>query len=195
MNQLFQEYTKHATEHFPHLYDEALLKILNKGYKNIPAVCGIIDASPWTLIHNDCHLQNLCLRKMANSKSGNRLCLYDWELMRLGVPQQDLLEFLMHIMPEGSGTDIMLKYIEYCRRTLEKELLSRNVSDYIRMSLDSDRFLKVFDMSVVELLWNRLGAYCMVGRFPFAPKAYNERVIGNTVAYLKYAAPKYDFLS
>ena len=194
MIDLYKGFTTNAAKSFPHLYDDTVLEILNKGYDNMSMVCRTLDGNPWTLMHNDCNVRNMCLRETANGKSQHSLCLYDWELVRIGVPQHDLVEFLMFILPEECGTGVILDHIEYYRSAFERELFKRDdLSEYVRTSLDSNRFMEVFDMAVVEFLWNRLGLYMMGHRF--APLSYIERVVKNTATYLKYARPKYDFLT
>jgi len=47
------------------------------------------DSFPKTLIHNDCNLQNICIRKATSnqdSEDPQRMCLYDWKLAMIDVP-------------------------------------------------------------------------------------------------------------
>ena len=57
---------------------------------------------PATLIHNDFNPRNIALRP---AKEGCRLCAYDWEMARIGLPQHDLAEMLCFVLsPEGEIT-------------------------------------------------------------------------------------------
>ena len=65
----------------------------------------IFDSFPKTLVQNDCNPRNICIRKAATDQSASsdedtrQMCIYDWELARIDVPQHDLAEFLAFVLP------------------------------------------------------------------------------------------------
>ena len=50
-----------------------------------------LDALPQTLVHNDFSLRNSIV---VDGIRGPELCIYDWELAKIGPPQQDLVSYL-----------------------------------------------------------------------------------------------------
>jgi hydroxymethylglutaryl-CoA reductase (NADPH) len=46
-----------------------------------------------TLVHNDFNTRNIAIRK------NNEICIYDWELAMLDLPQRDIFEFLAFALP------------------------------------------------------------------------------------------------
>lgn len=93
---------------------------MERAILNIDKIHSVLAAAPQTLIHNDCNPRNLCLRKTALEEGGNcRLCLYDWELATLDVPQRDVVEFLAFTVPPSSSNSARLELIDFYRCNLE----------------------------------------------------------------------------
>ena len=86
----------------------------------------IFDSFPKTLIHNDCNPRNICIRKatsdhgLQSNEDTQRVCIYDWELARIDVPQHDLAEFLAFVLPPACSMDERMQLIEYYIKILEK---------------------------------------------------------------------------
>ena len=101
-----------------------------KAIDSTDAMWKIFDSFPQTLIHNDCNPRNICIRK-ANSSSNRstqdtadedprRLCIYDWELARIDVPQHDLAEFLAFAVQPDTSLYKRMELIEYYIVMLER---------------------------------------------------------------------------
>jgi len=81
---------------------------------------------PKTLIHNDCNPRNICIRKATSDQGGSsdedprQMCIYDWELARIDVPQHDLAEFLAFILPPDCSMQQRMEMIKYYIEMLEK---------------------------------------------------------------------------
>ena len=61
------------------------------------------------------------------------LCMYDWELSRVDVPQHDVVEFLAFILSPEVGVAKRKEYIEFYRLHLEH---------YAGRSFPASRFVK-----------------------------------------------------
>ncbi len=86
-----------------------------------------------TLVHNDCNPRNISIRTPntfpsvdppppTNSIPYNdprTLCLYDWELCRIDVPQHDVAEFLAFVLPPNISMARRMEFIEFYRVHLE----------------------------------------------------------------------------
>lgn len=89
--------------------------LMEKVIENLPDIWSLLDSAPQTMTHNDCNPRNICLRlPTASRRQPNQypssdipsglsapppsdpriLCIYDWELACVGVPQHDVVEFL-----------------------------------------------------------------------------------------------------
>lgn len=126
-----------------------------------PALLGL----PRTLIHNDFNPRNLVLRRIAGVPT---LCAFDWELAMLGLPQQDLAEFLCFVAPDAMPAVEVDRHVEAHRRSLE---LAAGVP------IDPDAWRRGFGLSLRHLLVNRLPMYTVIHRFK--PQPYLPRVVRN----------------
>jgi len=142
---------------------------------------------PHTLIHNDFNPRNITLRAIAPSHrpigpvarresslippvvrrppSAVQLCVYDWELATIGLPQRDLAEFLAFAMSPHASRAEVTHWVDRYRDLLEKEAGSR---------LDRSEWLVGFRSALAELLVDRLAMYAMVDRF--RPQRFLTRV-------------------
>lgn len=59
-----------------------------------------------TLIHNDFNTRNVGVRK------NGRICIYDWELATINIPQRDIFEFLAFSLDENFEDERLLKLIK-----------------------------------------------------------------------------------
>ena len=86
----------------------------------MPSWLDVLEQLPKTLVHHDCNPRNIALRRLP--EGGSRLCLYDWELATIHVPQSDLAEFLIFILQPGQFSEETVKrLVEYHRCALERE--------------------------------------------------------------------------
>jgi thioester reductase-like protein len=122
-----------------------------------------LEALPRTLIHNDFNPRNLGFRQVAGEL---RLCLYDWELATLGVPQHDLAELLCFVLSDRVSWDEVVHYTEVHRQALAQA---------VGRPIDRHAWMLGFRTSIYDLLLNRLPSYAMVQRF--RRQAFLPRVV------------------
>ena len=102
------------------------IEMTTQAVDSTDAMWKIFDSFPHTLIHNDCNPRNICIRK-ADSTQGSggshddprRMCIYDWELARIDVPQHDLAEFLAFVLQPDTSLHKRMELIEYYITMLE----------------------------------------------------------------------------
>ena len=85
--------------------------------EQLPQWWGMIDTMPKTLIHNDLVPKNAGIRRVAGKKS---LCLFDWEVPIVHLPQRDLCELLCYVLPQNVSIDEVVTLLERHRRKLEQ---------------------------------------------------------------------------
>lgn len=119
------------------------VSIVNHAINNLHSIWAPIESACHTLIHNDCNPRNICLRNSPShsnsSQSGPQatdtgtgpssgaipfqdprtLCMYDWELVTIGVPHYDVIEFLCFILLPTTSQSVWLDYLEFYRQHLE----------------------------------------------------------------------------
>ena len=118
---------------------------------------------PRTLIHNDFNPRNVAFRRIGGER---RLCVYDWEMATVGLPQHDLAELLCFVLRPGVGKPDVLRYIERHRLALKYASCR---------PIDPEEWLLGFRLSLYDLMVNRLPAYAMIHRFQ--QQRFIERVI------------------
>jgi hydroxymethylglutaryl-CoA reductase (NADPH) len=59
-----------------------------------------------TLVHNDFNSRNVAVRK------NGRICIYDWELAMINIPQRDIFEFLAFTLDPDFHEDRLLKLMK-----------------------------------------------------------------------------------
>ena len=103
------------------------IEMTTQAIDSADAMWKIFNSFPHTLIHNDCNPRNICIRK-ASSIQGTagshddprQMCLYDWELARIDVPQHDLAEFLAFVLQPDTSLHKRMVFIDYYISMLEK---------------------------------------------------------------------------
>ena len=99
------------------------VRVMDNAIMNINRINSVMVSAPRTLIHNDCNPRNICLRKLSTEQldgESARMCLYDWELATLDVPQRDLAEFLTFTLLPTSTTATRMELMNYYRYHLEQ---------------------------------------------------------------------------
>ena len=109
----------HATHEFPHWIgakeSERFLAIL----ENMPTWWSKIESMPKTLIHNDFNPRNMAFRR---TPQGLRLCVYDWELATLHLPQIDVVELLAYTLVQDITQARVVKFVDFHRERLEQQV-------------------------------------------------------------------------
>lgn len=173
---LWKALLAHHANEFPDLYTPQRVELLEKAIAAIPQAWIKLDKAPHTLVHNDFNLRNCCLRP---TPEGLRLCVYDWELAALHVPQYDVCEFLAFVLPPEVSPQVRLPYVDFYRKELEKQSGKH---------FDAGDFLEIFNLACLDFAYNRLALYGMAHTFkcyPFMPRVLNshlnyvEMVLGN----------------
>lgn len=111
---------------------------MDKAIKNLRGIMTVVNSAPQTMIHNDCNPRNMCLRfpksipfdfcgdsneklqKCTLPYSDCRiLCLYDWELATIDVPQRDIAEFLSFVLQPSTPLNTWLELVDFYREHLQ----------------------------------------------------------------------------
>jgi hydroxymethylglutaryl-CoA reductase (NADPH) len=117
----------------------------------MPSWLEVLEQCPKTLVHHDCNPRNIALRRLPNG--GSRLCLYDWELATIHVPQSDLAEFLIFILQPGQfSSKAIERCVEYHRGALERESGTR---------IDATAWREGFRCAVYDQILFRFQTYLM----------------------------------
>ena len=175
------------------LLGEKAVSVLQKSINNMDKVCAVLSNSMTTLIHGDFNIRNVCLRK--DPKPGeSRMRAYDWEFLRVMCPQHDAAFFIAHILSENDPIDVWSDYFEMYRQCFLAELIKAGATEDIQGTVkDRDNFKWVFDMCIIEMLWNGVGVMLIVSKahpLPFIPK-----LVKSVCRYLEYLSTIYAFLS
>ena len=171
MSDFWEALWQHAASEFPELVRPEDLALIQSILSRLPSWWNRIEQQPRTLIHNDFNPRNLGFR------AGDlRLCVYDWELATLHLPQHDLAELLCFVLdapidaqsdsPRHAAIDAQMidHYIDLHRRTL-MEASGRDIP--------ADTWRQGYRSALYDLCVNRIGLYLMghtVRRYSFMPR-------------------------
>lgn len=170
---LIQSLLNHHQEEFPSIYTTEYLDILKEIVQNYQGVWNILEQQPQTLIHNDFNPRNLAL------DTDNQLCLYDWELSTVHVPQHDLCEFLLFTLPNEG---FLAQQVHYVKKYVDK------LSFYTQQVIDFEEFWKGFEACHQDIALNRLNLYMMA--HTFKDYQFMPRVLNNSFEFLQSIARK-----
>lgn len=131
-----------------------------------------LELLPRTLIHNDFNPRNLAFRRAGSE--GLRLCVYDWELACLGLPQRDLAELLCFVLPPASAAEAAPYYLELHRTALQHAS---------GRPIDRQLWRDGFDFALRDLMLQRLPLYALV--HTFRRQRFLERVVRTWQALFK----------
>ncbi len=111
--------------------------MMESAIDHIPQIWAVLDTAPSTMIHNDCNPRNICLRRNTAPSvpsvpapppgdadslpypDQRSLCMYDWELATIGVPQRDLAEFLAFTLQPSASKETWDELMEFYRLHLQ----------------------------------------------------------------------------
>ena len=159
----------------------AMRDILN----DVDRIWSVLESQPKTLVHNDFNPRNICLRRQPEP----RLCVYDWELASVHVPQHDLVEFLAFTVEPGQAHGKFPEHAEFYRQQLAGRVVDGTP---VSRSLEPELFAEVLDYCAFDLLVQRLALYAMthaVKQYPFL-----HRVVDSLFSYLRSRAAHYPHL-
>jgi aminoglycoside phosphotransferase (APT) family kinase protein len=127
-----------------------------------------------TLIHNDFNPRNIAI---IGPKEHPQLCVFDWELATIQVPQHDLAELLTFVTAETTSPEEIDGYIELHRSTL---------SNLIGQDLDKATWRRGYELSLQDLAINRIAMYLMAHTF----KYYNfmDHIVENNTRLINLEA-------
>ena len=122
-------------------------------------------ALPGTLIHNDYNPRNLAFRRGAGDC---RVCVFDWELARVGAPQHDLAELLCFVLPQGAGAEDLARW---------QDLHRLELSSRAGVAINGTAWRRGFVLALQHLAIDRLPFYALAHRFK--PREYLPQVVRN----------------
>ncbi len=127
-----------------------------------------VKKTPLTLVHNDYNPRNIAIR------SDGSICIYDWELSTLNVPQRDVMELLSFVLQDGFENTELMTYVNYHHTQFEAATgIKVPFSDWVEDCIGI----------AYEYLFTRVSFYLAGGTiadYPFA-----KRVFKNTIRMIK----------
>ncbi len=139
----------HASEEFPEWFPEETMEYFRKAVYMLPEWYGKLDSMPKTLIHNDFNPRNVCFRRVNGEL---QLCVYDWELATIQVPQHDLAELMVMTLQPDVDANKVHTLVEQHRLALEK---------YTGQKIDPVIWRDGYKYSLWDLGVNRIPMYMM----------------------------------
>ncbi len=127
-----------------------------------------VKRTPLTLVHNDYNPRNIAIR------NDGRVCIYDWELSTLNVPQRDVMELLSFVLQDGFEREELMGYIQYHHALFEAATVTEISFNY---------WVEDCIAVAYEYLFTRISFYLAGGTiadYPFA-----KRVFRNTMRMIK----------
>lgn len=142
-----------------------------KWIDTIPDWWSKIDKIPKTLIYDDAQIRNLAVR---NPDTNPQLCLYDWEVTMIQLPQRDLIEFLSYVISDRISDDEIKYFIEQSRIDLEK---------FSQKKIDRRQWIEGFLYSNYDFHVNRMACQLVLHKTLTRPDI--ERVYRASMRILK----------
>lgn len=176
----------------PHIVTNEVYQIALAILNNTEEIVNIIGKPPVTLIHRDCSLINLCLRK-APGPDKSRLCLYDWEMAGIGPPQYDLAMFLTHKCQDPAAIQFYInKYKLYLR---EQVSLNRKIQTgkFPDEEFEDERFDQVFDVCMMVIFLRGIAVETNLWKL-FKHTEILTIFVMNSVKHIISVKEKYSFL-
>ena len=147
--------------------------LLLKMLEDLAATSRKLAASPLTLCHYDFNPRNLFLK----SKKGRfELCLYDWEVATVHVPQRDVCEFVASVIPQNSTIDSHLECIEFYRKSL---------NGASNLSFTRQAFMEIYILACVDFALSKIIRLGIVNGV--TPLSWFPRYVGVHLNFLSQA--------
>ena len=179
-------------EQNPKIFSPERADILRCISSNIGSIFLFLQNKDWqTIIHNDFVPKNMCLRKNPTADQA-KLCVFDWELSVINVPQHDICQFLCHVLPTGSPLTVWVEYIEFYRQQLFAAVTNSALKQ-IDKTPSKYLFHKTFDFAMMSFLVGRISYI----NFPVS-KVIDlpdfQKVTINALDYVRFVKRRYPFL-
>jgi NADP-dependent 3-hydroxy-3-methylglutaryl-CoA reductase len=143
----------HSAHEFPHWIGEKESRRFLSILENMPTWWPKLESMPKTLIHNDFNPRNMAFRKTAE---GPRLCVYDWELATLHLPQVDVVELLAYTLVDDITKERVTDFVDFHRVRLEQQT---------GKELDAMLWWEGFRYATWEFFITRMSLYLMTHSF------------------------------
>jgi len=162
---LMREMIRHASVESPLLVTADILRRNYQFIDSLETWWAELATMGQTLIHNDFNPRNIA---MTGTETNPQLCVFDWELATVQVPQHDLAELLTFVTTEATAPDEIDAYIELHRKALS-ELIGRDLA--------KDEWRRGYELCLHDLAINRIAMYLMAHTF----KYYNfmDHIVAN----------------
>lgn len=170
---LIQALLDHHAREFSELYTKERIDLLENISIVYEYIWTILDEQPKTLIHNAFNPTNLAMR------SSYETCIYDWETAIIHIPQHDLCEFLLFVLPTENFVEEQQKYVD---------LYIENLSINTRQALDFNVFWKGYNACHQDIALNRLNLYMM--EYTFKGYEFLPRAVENNFTFLEHMLQK-----
>ena len=175
----------------PEYFPEDILDTYSKAFANTDEIFDVLDKAPKTLTHGDCTIRNMCKR---NIEGQEQICLYDWEMAKIAVPQRDFIDFMQLWLPADVTMDTWYKYLDIYRIYLQEAVALKGDASAIacKKYLEWDTFKEVTDMCFLEYFMSRSQMYmsCSI----LIETDYIKRCIAVWHPMLRYLKHEYAFL-
>jgi len=159
---LWYAVARHADNFISEATGDSLDNIRNKLIDSIHTWWHSGESLHRTMIHNDFNPRNIAITDRQGQPT---LCVYDWELAALGMPQRDLAEFLCFALPPDHDNHEARHYIEHHRHMLERTS---------GCAIMEDEWLHGFQLALFDLAVNRIPMYTLVHRI--RPQCFLQRI-------------------
>lgn len=135
------------------------------------------ESSPKTIVHGDFNPRNIGFTR--NAQNQLQLLALDWECVRWGLPQLDLVEFILHSCKPESTVEYMNYY---------SELMRQRLGAYSQMHLDKALWEKGIIASIAYHMLNRAPLLALMARI-YMPNMANFGLFmyRNASTYFAYA--------
>ncbi|MBI3562889.1 MAG: phosphotransferase [Gammaproteobacteria bacterium] len=143
----------YALHEFPHWIGEKEFARFQAILEAMPGWWAKMQAMPKTLIHNDFNPRNLAFRK---TTEGLRLCVYDWELATIHLPQVDVVELLAYTLANDVTPRRVVNLVNFHRQQLEQQ---------IGKTIAADSWWEGFRYATWDFFISRMSLYLMTHAF------------------------------
>ena len=157
---LYRSLLQYASQELPELFGSDTIARFSRYIDEAPKDWEQLQALPRALVHQDFNPRNMAFRR---APAGLRLCVYDWELANLHVPQRDCAELLAYVLPADCSEETLLHWVERHRLLLQAAAGT---------PLPSEAWLKGHELALRDFALSTVLIYAMLHSFrnlPYLP--------------------------